>query len=164
MIPKIKLALLKFWKYLKFNIYGILGFTITCLIPIILLSEIAVFREDIPAQTKWTFMGAVALGTLFIIFFKKLRLFINRLDRGILRGLFNALFVGILWLLVAGLGYGLVHLIGMFKSYWFNVGFCFIIGQLFYLVHEKKMKIREKEKLDKKIQDKIDSNAEIENE
>ena len=60
------------------------------------------------------------------------------------------MFVGLLWLLVAGLGYGLVHLVGLFRQYWFNVGFCFIIGQLFYLVHEKRMKIREKEKLDKK--------------
>lgn len=121
-----------------------LAFFITYIVPILMLNEIVTFAKEVPAGIKITFMGSIAIGALFIIFYKKLKEQVIRMPKGVLRGILKIIYSIIFWAIIYGISWGLSYFAHLFGEYWIRVGVCFGVGHIFYMIDEvKKRPIKE---------------------
>lgn len=130
------------WTRFKNNWQLITAFFISYIIPILLLSEIMVFTKEVSNPIKITFMGFIALGALFLVFYKKLKEYITRLNKGLKRGVLRVITTVIFWGILFGLFHGLEFVSHLLIDYWMKVGICFATGHIFYMLDE--IKKREK--------------------
>ena len=133
------------WTKIKLHWELIVAFIVSYLIPIAMLSEIMVFTKEVPQSTKLTFMGCLALGILFIIFYKKLKENIARMHKGILRGILRIFITIIFWGVIYGIIIGLQYISTVMEAYWIKVAYCFAIGHIFYMVDEIKKRKKKAE-------------------
>ena len=126
------------WTKVKLHWELVVAFIISYIIPVAMLSEIMVFTKEVPTGTKLTFMGCLALGILFVIFYKKLKENIARMHKGILRGILRIVATAIFWSVIFGIIVGLQYISTVMKDYWIKVAYCFAIGHIFYMVDEFK--------------------------
>ncbi len=126
------------WIKFKKNWQLITAFFITYLIPIAMLSEIMAFTKEVKPAIKVTFMGCIALGALFLVFYKKLKEYVIRLPKGLKRGILKIINTVIFWSIMFGIVVGLQYIGGLLQDYWIKVGVCFAIGHIFYMWDEIK--------------------------
>ena len=134
------------WIKFKNNWQLITAFFITYLIPIAMLSEIMAFTKNIRSGVKITFMGCIALGALFLVFYKKLKEYVIRLPKGLKRGVLKIINTVIFWSVMFGIVIGLQYIGSLLQDYWIKVGICFAIGHIFYMWDE--IKKREKKPIE----------------
>ena len=134
------------WIKFKKNWQLITAFFITYIIPIAMLSEIMAFTKEVKPAIKVTFMGCIALGALFLVFYKKIREYIIRLPKGLKRGILKIINTVIFWGVMFGIVVGLQYIGSLLQDYWIKVGICFAIGHIFYMWDE--IKKREKKPIE----------------
>lgn len=141
------------WTKVKLHWELVVAFIVSYIIPVAMLSEIMAFTKEVPGGIKPTFIGCLALGILFIIFYKKIKESVIRMHKGILRGILRIFITAIFWSIIFGIIIGLQYISTFMKDYWIKVAYCFAIGHIFYMVDE----IKKRKKKDVSIEEMIEN-------
>jgi len=112
------------------------AFIITYLIPLYLLSGIVAFSDEVSGGQKLALGGIIAAGTLFIVIYKKIKEYIIRMKKGVVRGVLRITTTALFWSVVFGIIYGMEILSTNLYDFWIKVGVCFAIGHIFYMKDE----------------------------
>lgn len=115
------------WAKCKENIFAILGFICTCVIPLLLFGMLGSFTKT-GFWAKFTIWFYIALAIFAIIVVTKLKAKVKSMPHSIKRGLFLSVFTLVFWFIGS--------FINKLITYWIVVGIFFLIGRFFYILDE----------------------------
>ena len=125
------------WAKCKENIFAILGFIFTSVIPLLLFGMFGSFTKT-GFWAKFTIWFYIALTIFAIIVATKLKSKVKSLPHSIKRGLLLSVFTFVFWGLLFGAFLFIGNFIDKLITYWVAVGICFVIGRFFYILDESK--------------------------
>ena len=123
------------WAKLKENIFAILGFICTCVIPLLLFGMLGSFTKT-GFWAKFTIWFYIALVIFAIIVATKLKAKVKSMPHSIKRGVLLSIFTLVFWLILFGAFWFVGGFINKLITYWVVVGIFFLIGRFFYILDE----------------------------
>lgn len=135
---KIKLGFKQLKTSLKENWQLVVGFLIYYIVPIGLISEKLAYTQEVKGGIKLAVGGIIALVALFLVFHKKLKEYVVKMNKGAVRGVFRIIMSAIYWGVIFGLVFVMKTLGTYMVDFWLKVGVCFAVGHIFYMWDELK--------------------------
>lgn len=125
------------WAKCKENIFAIIGFICTSVIPLLLFGMLGSFTKT-GFWAKFTIWFYIALVIFAIIVATKLKSKVKSMPHSIKRGVLLSIFTLVFWLILFDAFWFVGSFADKLINYWIVVGVCFLTGRFFYILDENK--------------------------